>query len=135
MDLPIGGSVQRANRIEQALLQRGHDLYKAVLDSGDHRDLIRDLMRAEPRRLLTIVTSSGDILRLPWELMADERGALTGRVTIRRQLETGHQNLGYHVGSPLRLLVVVSRPDNAGFIDPRHRAAPCWMPSPPVAIT
>ena len=121
MDLPIGGSVLRANRIEQSLIQWGRDLYKAVFDYGDHRDLIRDLMRAEPPRLLTIATSNGDILRLPWELMADERGALTRRdVTIRRQLETGHQHLAYDVGSPLRLLVVVSRPDNAGFIDPRH---------------
>ena len=121
MDLPIGGSVLRANRIEQSLIQWGRDLYKSVFDHGDHRDLIRDLMRAEPPRLLTIATSNGDILRLPWELMADERGALTRRdVTIRRQLETGHQYLAYHVGSPLRLLLVVSRPDNAGFIDPRH---------------
>ena len=121
MDLPIGGSVLRANRIEQSLIQWGRDLYQAVFDYGDHRDLIRDLMRAEPPRLLTIATSNGDILRLPWELMADERGALTRRdVTIRRQLETGHQHLAYDVGSPLRLLVVVSRPDNAGFIDPRH---------------
>ena len=31
-----------------------------------------------------------------------------------------HQHLAYDVGAPLRLLVVVSRPDNAGFIDPRH---------------
>jgi tetratricopeptide (TPR) repeat protein len=125
MDLPIGGSVLRANRIEQSLIQWGRDLYKAVFDYGDHRDLIRDLMRdlmrAEPPGLLTIATSDSDILRLPWELMADERGALTRRdVTIRRQLETGHQHLAYDVGAPLRLLVVVSRPDNAGFIDPRH---------------
>jgi hypothetical protein len=121
MDLPIGGSVLRANRIEQSLIQWGRDLYKAVFDYGDYRDLIRDLMRAESPRLLTIATSNGDILRLPWELMADERGPLTRRdVTIRRQLETGHQHLAYDVGSPLRLLLVVSRPDNAGFIDPRH---------------
>src|SRR5215470_6387163 len=121
MDLPIGGFVLSANHIEQSLIQWGHDLYKAVFDYGDHRDLIRDLMRAEPPRLLTIATSNSDILRLPWELMADERGALTrGDVTIRRQLETMRQNLAYDVGVPLRLLVVVSRPDNAGFIDPRH---------------
>ena len=121
MDLPIGGSVLRANRIELLLIQWGRDLYKAVFDYGDHRDLIRDLMRAEPPRLLTTATSQGDILRLPWELMADERGALTRRdVTVRRQLETAHQHLVYNVGAALRLLVVVSRPDNAGFIDPRH---------------
>jgi hypothetical protein len=53
--------------------------------------------------------------------MADERGALTRHdITIRRQLGTGHQHLAYDVGSPLRLLMVVSRPDDAGFIDPRH---------------
>jgi hypothetical protein len=121
MDLPIGGSVLRANRIEQSLIQWGRDLYKAVFDYGDYRDVIRDLMRAESPHLLTIATSNGDILRLPWELMADERGALTRRdVTIRRQLETMHQPLAYDVGVPLRLLLVVSRPDNAGFIDPRH---------------
>jgi CHAT domain len=121
MDLPIGGSVLRANRIEQSLIQWGRDLYQAVFDYGDHRDLIRDLMHAEPPCLLTIATSHDDILRLPWELMADERGPLTRRdVTIRRQLETVQQHLEYDIGAPLRLLVVVSRPDNAGFIDPRH---------------
>ena len=121
MELPIGGSVLRANRIEQSLIQWGRDLYKAVFDYGDHRDLIRDLIRAEPPCLLTIATSNSGILRLPWELMADERGPLTRRdVTIRRQLETVQQHLEYDVGSPLRLLLVVSRPDNAGFIDPRH---------------
>jgi hypothetical protein len=123
MDLPIGGSVLRANRIEQSLIQWGRDLYKAVFDHGDHRDMIRDLVRADPPRLLTIATSHGDILRLPWELMTDERGALTRHdVTIRRQLETAKQNLAYDVGMPLHLLVVVSRPDNAKFIDPRHSA-------------
>jgi hypothetical protein len=121
MDLPIGGSLFRAHRIEQSLIQWGRDLYKAIFDYGDHRDLIRDLMGATPPHLLTIATSNGDILRLPWELMADERGALTRRgVTIRRQLETVKQHLAYQVGSPLRVLLVVSRPDDAGFIDPRH---------------
>jgi CHAT domain len=83
MDLPSGGSVLRANRIEQLLLQWGRNVYKAVFDYGDHRDVIR----AEPPCLLTIATSKGDILRLPWELMADGRGALTRHdATIRRQL-------------------------------------------------
>ncbi|ETX00778.1 MAG: hypothetical protein ETSY1_09935, partial [Candidatus Entotheonella factor] len=121
MDLPMGGSVLRANRIEQSLVRWGRDLYHAVFDHGDHRDLIRDLIRAEMPRLLTIATSDGELLRLPWELMADERGALTRQdITIRRQLETVKQNLTYEAGSPLRVLLVVSRPDDAGFIDPRH---------------
>jgi hypothetical protein len=48
MDLSIGGSVVRATRIDQSLIQWGRELYKAVFDYGDHRDLIRDLIRAEP---------------------------------------------------------------------------------------
>jgi tetratricopeptide (TPR) repeat protein len=121
MDLPIGGSVLRARRVEGLLSDWGRGLYRAVFDYGDHRDLIRDFLRAAPPRLLTIASSHGDILRLPWELLADERGALTRRdVTIRRQLETVRQPLPYTVHTPLRLLLVVSRPDNAGFIDPRH---------------
>ncbi|MDH3603077.1 MAG: hypothetical protein OEU26_25980 [Candidatus Tectomicrobia bacterium] len=99
MHLPMGGSVLRANRIEQSLVRWGRDLYQAIFDHGDHRDLIRDLMRAETPRLLTIATSDGDLLRLPWELMADERGALMYSITIRRQLETVKQNLMYDVGS------------------------------------
>ncbi|MGE3541105.1 MAG: tetratricopeptide repeat protein [Candidatus Tectimicrobiota bacterium] len=121
LDLPIGGSVLRARRIEGALSDWGRGLYRAVFDHGEHRDLMRDFLRAVPPRLLTIASSHGDILRLPWELLADERGALTRRdVTIRRQLETVRQPLPYTVHTPLRLLLVVSRPDNAGFIDPRH---------------
>jgi hypothetical protein len=38
MDLPIGGSVLRANRIEQSLIQWGRGLYQAVFKHGDHRD-------------------------------------------------------------------------------------------------
>lgn len=121
LDLPMGGSVLRARRIERLLVEWGRALYQAVFDHGDHRDLIRALLRADPPRLLTIASTNGDILRLPWELMADERGALTRHdVTIRRQLETVKQTLVYNVSSPLCLLLVVSRPDNAGFIDPRH---------------
>lgn len=121
MDLPIGGSVLRARRLEGALSDWGRGLYRAVFDHGDHRDLMRDFLRAATPRLLTIASSQGDVLRLPWELLADERGALTRRdVTIRRQLETVRQPLPYQVHMPLRLLLVVSRPDNAGFIDPRH---------------
>ncbi len=47
MDLPIGGSMLGANRIERSLVQRGRSLYKAVFDYGDYGDLICDLMRAD----------------------------------------------------------------------------------------
>ena len=46
MDLPAHGNKLRANRIEQALTRWGRDLYRAVFDHGDHRDLIRNLLAA-----------------------------------------------------------------------------------------
>src|SRR5207302_5509012 len=72
-------------------------------------------------RLLTVATKDTDILRLPWELLTDARGPLTRQgVTIRRQLEeSARESIAYPFGLPLRLLLVVSRPDDLGFIDPR----------------
>ncbi|MCY2995052.1 MAG: tetratricopeptide repeat protein [Planctomycetota bacterium] len=57
---------------------------------------------------------------MPWELLADSRGPLFRQeVTIRRQLETACKPIEYRVGLPLRILLVVSRPGDLGFIDPR----------------
>lgn len=123
MDCPDGGSKIRAARVERLIDDWGRRFYDAVFDHGDHRDRLNELLQIkqpEPR-LLTIASSEGDVLRLPWELIADGRGPLSRQgVTVRRQLETGKKNLDYPVSTPLRILLVVSRPDDAGFIDPRH---------------
>ena len=122
MDLPIAGAQVRAQRIEQSLGEWGKRLFDSIFDKGDHRELYNTLVDGEAPRLLTIGTRDLDVLRLPWELIADARGPLTRRgVTIRRQLETAGKPVKYQTGKlPLRILLAVSRPDDAGFIDPRH---------------
>ena len=118
MDLPDGGAAVRAERVEHRLGEWGRRLFDAVFPDG-RRDPINALLAGAAPRLLTIATKDTDILRLPWELLADGYGALTGRVTIRRQLESAQQPIQYQIGLPLRILLVVSRPDDLGFIDPR----------------
>src|SRR4051812_28345952 len=71
MELPTGGSVVRAARIEQALGAWGKKLFDAVFGGGDHRELYNALLDGPAPRLLTVGTSDLDVLRLPWELMAD----------------------------------------------------------------
>jgi hypothetical protein len=122
MDLPTGGAAVRAQRIEASLATWGRRLFDAVFGGGDHRELWNALLDGEAPRLLTLGTKDLEVLRLPWELMADGRGPLTRRgVTIRRQLETARRPERYDAGKlPLRILLAVSRPDETGFLDPRH---------------
>ncbi len=122
MDLPMGGALVRARTIEQSLAGWGRKLFAAVFDNADHRELFNALVDGPAPRLLTVGTKDLDVLRLPWELMADGRGPLTRRgVTLRRQLESARRPEAYDAGKlPLRILLAVSRPDDAGFLDPRH---------------
>jgi tetratricopeptide (TPR) repeat protein len=128
LDLPDGGSQVRARRIEQWLDGLGRRLFAAVFDHADHRELYDRLKRAKAANgaatpTLTLGTSDSEILRLPWELMADRKAALVQQgIALRRQLESLKEVASFRADTPLRVLVVVSRPDDAGFIDPRHSA-------------
>ncbi|HOC58292.1 MAG TPA: TIR domain-containing protein, partial [Verrucomicrobiota bacterium] len=120
MDLPDGGSITRAQRVEANLGQWGRKLYDAVFKDGDNRELFNELQPQPAPRLLTLATRDPAILHLPWELMANSRGPLSRQdITIRRQLETAGRAITFQTGLPLRVLCVVSRPGDLGFIDPR----------------
>jgi hypothetical protein len=120
MDLPDGGSLVRAHRVEEKLRNWGRDFYHALFKDGDNRELLNEMQAEDAPRLLTLATSNVDILRLPWELMADSRGPLVRQgITIRRQLETARRAIEFQTTLPLRILYVVSRPGDLGFIDPR----------------
>jgi hypothetical protein len=71
MDLPDGGAVVRAQRIEVQLKDWGRKLYDALFKDGDNRELLNHLLDQPPPRLLTLATRDSRLLRLPWELMAD----------------------------------------------------------------
>ncbi len=87
MDLPDGGAVVRAQRVERDLEQWGRRLYDALFSARENRDLLRNLLAKPEPRELTLATQDPVLLRLPWELMADGAGSLAQRVSVRRQLE------------------------------------------------
>src|SRR6185436_18481428 len=88
----------------------------------DNRDFLRDLLAGPEPRQLTIATRVPALLRLPWELMSDEAGSLAQRLSVRRQLEEPEETTPRPAQLPLRILYIVSRPADAGFIDPRLTA-------------
>jgi tetratricopeptide (TPR) repeat protein len=122
MDLPDGGAVVRARRIEGDLTRWGHTLYEALFGAEENRTLLSQLLAGPEPRELTIATRDPALLRLPWELMADDAGSLAQRLSVRRQLEEPEETTPRPAMLPLRILYVVSRPADAGFIDPRLTA-------------
>ncbi len=119
MDLPDGGAVVRAQGIEQQLHQWGRRLYAALFSAPENLALLKQLLDGPEPRELTIATDQPALLRLPWELMADDAGNLAQRLSVRRQLATPEKNEPRSVPLPLRMLYIVSRPADTGFIDPR----------------
>ncbi|HYN20180.1 MAG TPA: CHAT domain-containing protein, partial [Thermoanaerobaculia bacterium] len=119
MDLPDGGAVIRAQRIEQNLDHWGRKLHDFLFTAVENRALVNQLLAGPEPRTLTIATRDPALLRLPWELMTDDAGSLAQRLSVRRQLEEPEETTPRPAQLPLRILYIVSRPADAGFIDPR----------------
>ncbi|MGO9467472.1 MAG: CHAT domain-containing protein, partial [Isosphaeraceae bacterium] len=119
MDLPDGGAVVRAQGVEKQIDEWGHRLHDAVFAAPENAHVLKTLLDAPEPRELTIATDQSALLRLPWELMRDRAGALAQRVAVRRQLETPESLVPREVKLPLRMLYIISRPGDTGFIDPR----------------
>lgn len=122
LDLPDGGAVVRAERIEGNLDRWGRALHDALFSAPENRDLLDRLLAGPEPRELTIATREPTLLRLPWELMANDAGSLAQRISVRRQLERPETTTVRPAQLPLHILYVVSRPADAGFIDPRLTA-------------
>src|SRR5262249_22429494 len=86
---------------------------------SENRALLERLLKGPEPRPLTIATDQSALLRLPWELLADDKGSLAPRVSVRRQLKTPEKTEARPVALPLRMLYIVSRPSDAGLIHPR----------------
>jgi tetratricopeptide (TPR) repeat protein len=120
MDLPDGGAVVRAAGVESDLGEWGRRLHAAIFSAPENDAALQRLLAAPEPRELTIASSDPELLRLPWELMSDAAGHLALRVSLRRQVADPRELIAREVTLPLRILYLVSRPDDAGFIDPRH---------------
>ncbi|HEY9803656.1 MAG TPA: CHAT domain-containing protein [Leptolyngbyaceae cyanobacterium] len=118
---------KRAEGIAKKFRQWGEDLFNAVFKHRSAQRLFNDFQEQnQPGRLLTIRASHPAILSLPWELLCDPDGTYlfheNPRISIRRRLlgaGGGRKPFKVQVKERLRLLFVVSRPSDAGFIDPR----------------
>src|SRR5579872_986939 len=122
MELPEGGALVRAHRVERNLGLWGHRLHDDLFTAPENRALLKRLLDGPEPRELTLATRDPKLLRLPWELMADAAGNLAPRVSVRRQLEEPESTPPRPAMLPLRILYIVSRPADAGFIDPRLTA-------------
>ncbi|MDJ0617493.1 MAG: CHAT domain-containing protein [Calothrix sp. MO_192.B10] len=121
---------KRAQQIQQKLPQWGEDLFDAVFNHRPAQRIFNQFQDAdEETRLLTISASHPAILSLPWELLRDSAGTYlvhdNPRISIRRRLAGaggGRRPFKIKQKDCLRLLFVISRPTDAGFIDPRGEA-------------
>ncbi len=121
-----------AQRIKARLPEIGKALFAAVFgeDRGAQRlfDRFQDVQ--DGTRVLTIETRHAPILSLPWELLHDPTGVFLfrerPRISVRRRISgatRGRAPFVLRAKPRLHLLFVVSRPDGAGFLDPRADAA------------
>jgi hypothetical protein len=122
------GDRARARGIEKKIEEWGRRLFDAVFDSREGDTVYRNLLDAARRRqpcLLTLGSTDPDVLGQPWELMRDGRAPLVFQgVTVRRQLIGARPVSNRDLSPPLRVLLIVSRPKDTGFIDPRNSMAP-----------
>ncbi|HEY0736860.1 MAG TPA: tetratricopeptide repeat protein [Herpetosiphonaceae bacterium] len=129
MQFPGAGDHARAKGIEDQLKAWGRQLFDAIFDNSEGTKVYVKLMDTASKRkrrcLLTIGATDPDILVQPWEMLRDQHGPLTLQgVTIRRQLRGATLPDDQPLKLPLRVLLIVSRPSDVGFIDPRNSIRP-----------
>ena len=118
-----------AQRMEARLPEIGKALFEAVF-GGANRAAERIFNRFQDlegeQRVLTIDTQSAPVLSLPWELLHDPTGVFLFRerphISVRRRISGATGGRAPMVLRPkprLHLLFLVSRPKDAGFLDPR----------------
>jgi len=118
------GDAARAQSIEHKMEGWGRALVDALFGTPESRDVYHNLLDADGPRLLTLGATDADVLAQPWEMLRDARGPLAFRgVIVRRQLKGSGRTRRFDLGLPLRVLLIVSRPTDAGFLDPRTSTA------------
>lgn len=132
LQFPGAGDHARAREIEAKLNDWGKALFDEVFDTSQGTHVYRNLLDAVKSSsnsghncLLTLGSTDPEVLLQPWEMMRDSRGPLAFQgVTIRRQLKGAGKPPAHELRLPLRVLLIVSRPEDIGFIDPRNSIAP-----------
>lgn len=129
LEFPGAGDRAHAQGVEARLTQWGKALFEALFPNPAVNALyqrIRDHLDDQGRVLLSLVSDHPGFLIRPWEMLRDSRGplALRGLTLRRRPAATDPRRAGFELDQPLRLLLIVARPEDTGFIDPRTSTRP-----------
>ncbi len=116
-----------ARRIEARLPEIGKALFNAAFGAIKCQRVFDRFQEADmAHRVLTIDAENAAILALPWELLHDPSGGYLFRerphISVRRRISGaigGRRPFKIQAKTTPHLLFVVSRPSDAGFIDPR----------------
>ncbi len=121
----------RARAVEEQLPLWGAALFTAVFDSNRKADELFRRFRdvREEGRVLSIAADQPAVLTLPWELLHTPGGTYLVNeqppISIRRGLPSAgdaRTPQPRQAKPHLHLLFIISRPEGAGFIDPRRDA-------------
>lgn len=122
---------QEAQRIAAHLPVLGKALFNAVFTEREAERLFNRFQDAESeQRLITVSADRPAILALPWELLHDATAPagtwlFRENLSIRRRVVgAGRKPFEVRAKPRLHLLFAVSRPDDAGFLDPRSDTLP-----------
>lgn len=130
LEFPGAGDEKRAQNLERQLTAWGDALFAALFPTvgGMEHPLYQSLIKravAGERCLLTIDSQDPEVLVRPWEMLRNRRGPLAFQgVSLRRRLGEPDRVPQPLTGSSLRVLLIVSRPSDTGFIDPRTSTRP-----------
>jgi len=129
MDLPEGGNVERARRVEESLVRYGGGLWEGLEHAGVIWHWLGAVQAAGEGRLELRADARADeiALRTPWELMRAGSPGQGGRllhqlgVSVVRRVNAELPRLRPpDTSHGLRVLAIVCRPVEAGFLDPRY---------------
>jgi len=124
---PTGPDFERAERIYNQFETWGRRLRDSVLPDQHAARLWQQFVDAPSKdKSITIDATDPRVLRLPWEILADDSGHLfSQKISIRRRLgQTTMPTVSRDFTLPVRILVVVARPNDAGQIDARAVSLP-----------
>ncbi|WP_417913003.1 CHAT domain-containing protein, partial [Candidatus Electronema sp. TJ] len=119
---------ERADKMREQLRAWGAKLFEAVFKANDTAlgYFLRFLQAKKQGRLLTVAASHPAVLSLPWELLRPPGESFlfaeNPRIAIRRGLPAsglGREPYRPKAKAVLRVLFIVSRPEDASFINPR----------------
>jgi len=123
LDFPEGGYVTRAKRIEREMDEYGRALWKGLQGPEVQNWLGAVQARRGGRLELRAETKKDEVaFRSPWELLrAGDRLLHQHRVTVVRRPVSKTPNLhAADTSEGLRVLVIVCRPEDERFLDPRY---------------